>query len=191
MIKLVAALGNPGFKYADTRHNIGWMVVECLSFADELHWQQKFNGQYAAAHIDGEKILFLKPETYMNLSGRSVGPAAQFFDIEVEEILVIHDDLELPFGVLGFKQGGGLGGHNGLRSVTAALGSQDFNRLRLGISRPDHSDITAHVLSPFSEDEAALLPPFLEEAATLLEQSLTADFHTVAARFRKEKIIDL
>lgn len=189
MIKLVAALGNPGIQYADTRHNIGWMVLEYLSFADDLHWQRKFNGHYSGVNIGERKVFFLKPETYMNLSGQCLLPMVEFFKLEVEEILVLHDDLELPFGTLGFKQGGGLAGHNGLRSVAAALESRDFNRLRLGISRPAHSDITSYVLSSFSGDEEAVLPLFLEGAARLLEQSLSEEFRIFTLKYKKEKII--
>ncbi len=190
MIKLVAALGNMGLDYVDTRHNIAWMILEYLSFADDLHWQRKFNGHYAQKTIDGEKVFFLKPETYMNRSGDSVLPLMQFFKIELGEILVIHDDLELPFGTLGFKDGGGLGGHNGLRSVSGVLGTRDFKRLRLGISRPSHSDITSYVLGPFSKDERIVLPTFLEQAAELLEQSLEEEFDSMAKTYRKKKILE-
>jgi len=189
MIKLVAALGNMGMEYADTRHNVAWMLLEHLSFADELHWQRKFNGHYAHITMDGEKVYFLKPETYMNRSGQSVLPLMQFFKIQLDEILVVHDDLELPFGTLGFKDGGGLGGHNGLRSVSGVLGSQNYKRLRLGISRPSHGDITSYVLGPFDRDEQAVLPTFLEEAAVLLEKSLEEDFDTMEKTYRKKKIL--
>jgi PTH1 family peptidyl-tRNA hydrolase len=189
-VKLIAALGNPGMEYAETRHNIAWLLLEHLAFADELHWQRKFNGHYAAYSTGADKIFFLAPETFMNLSGKSVAEAAQFYKIEVAEILVIHDELELPFGVLGFKQGGGLGGHNGLRSITASLGSRDFKRLRLGISRPAHSDITGYVLRRFNEDEAAVLPTFLEAAAGYLEEAMAgADFDEMVKMHRKERII--
>ena len=190
MIKLVAALGNTGLDYADTRHNIAWMLLEHLSFGDDLHWQRKFNGHYAYETIDGQKVYFLKPETFMNRSGNSVLPLMQFFKIELEEILVIHDDLELPFGTLGFKDGGGLGGHNGLRSVSGVLGTRDFKRLRLGISRPSHSDITSYVLGPFSKDEKIVLPTFLEQAAELLEQSFEEEFDSMAKQYRKKKILE-
>ncbi len=190
MIKLVAALGNMGMEYADTRHNIAWMLLEHLSFADNLHWLRKFNGHYAYKIFDGEKVYFLKPETFMNRSGQSVLPLMKFFKIELEEILVVHDDLELPFGTLGFKEGGGLGGHNGLRSVSEVLGTRDYKRLRLGISRPSHSDITSYVLGPFDRDERAVLPTFLEEAAILLEKSLEDEFDSIARTYRKKKILE-
>ena len=188
-ITLVAALGNHGNQYETTRHNIAWQMVRFLPFYDELEWKRKFNGEYASIVIDNRKIFFLKPHTYMNLSGQSLVPMMQFFNIEIEQVLVIHDDLELDFGVLGFKGGGGLGGHNGLRSVAAALGTRDFKRMRLGISRPPHSDITSYVLGNFSPDERAVLPTFLEEASELLETCLTDDFDAMVKKYRKKDTI--
>lgn len=189
-ISLVAVLGNPGTQYEATRHNIAWQMVEYLSFSDDLDWKGKFKGEYAPVSIDGEKVYFLAPQTYMNLSGESLLPMMQFFKIPLEEILVVHDELELDYGVLGFKQGGGLAGHNGLRSIASVLGTRDFKRLRLGISRPSHGDITPYVLGKFSPDEQAVLPTFLEGAADLLEKCLTQDFAVMAKQYRKEKIIE-
>jgi PTH1 family peptidyl-tRNA hydrolase len=190
-IKVVAALGNMGAKYARTRHNIAWQMIECLSFYDELDWHEKFNGVYATYLVPGrlEKAYFLKPMTFMNLSGKSLAALMNFFRVEPEEVLVIHDELELDYGVIGFKRSGGLGGHNGLRSVTESLGTRDFNRLRLGISRPPHRDITSYVLGPFSEDERIVLPTFLEESARLLEECLVKGFDALEKSHRKERII--
>lgn len=188
-ISLVAVLGNPGAQYEATRHNIAWQMVEHLSFFNDLDWKEKFKGEYASVSINGGKVYFLAPLTYMNRSGDSVLPMMQFFKIPMEEILVVHDELELDFGVLGFKQGGGLAGHNGLRSIASVLGTRDFKRLRLGISRPSHGDITSYVLGNFSSDERAVLPTFLEGAAELLEKCLAEDFDVMAERYRKEKII--
>ena len=189
-ISLVAVLGNPGAQYQTTRHNIAWQMVEYLSFFNNLDWKEKFKGEYATVSINGEKIYLLAPLTYMNRSGDSLLPMMQFFKIPMEEILVVHDELELDFGVLGFKQGGGLAGHNGLRSIASVLGTRDFKRLRLGISRPSHGDITSYVLGNFSTDERAVLPTFLEGAADLLEKCLTEDFAVMAKKYRKEKIIE-
>lgn len=189
-ISLVAVLGNPGAQYEKTRHNIAWQMVEYLSFFDDLNWKEKFKGEYTTASIDGRKVYFLAPLTYMNRSGESLLAMMQFFKIPMEEVLVVHDELELDFGVLGFKQGGGLAGHNGLRSITSVLGTRDFKRLRLGISRPSHSDITSYVLGNFSPDETAVLPTFLEGAADLLEKCLTEDFAVMAKQYRKEKLLE-
>jgi PTH1 family peptidyl-tRNA hydrolase len=190
MISLVAALGNPGPQYAFSRHNIAWQMITCLSFYEELDWKEKFKGEYAIHRFEDEGIFFLKPWTYMNLSGQSLVALMNYYQVEPEEVLVIHDELELDFGVIGFKRGGGLGGHNGLRSTAACLGTRDFNRMRLGISRPSHPDITSYVLGPFTEDEEAVLPTYLEEAAKLLEVCLTEGFDAVEKTYRKKQLIE-
>ncbi|HLP45185.1 MAG TPA: aminoacyl-tRNA hydrolase [Candidatus Deferrimicrobium sp.] len=188
-ITLVAALGNPGNQYAATRHNIAQQLIEKLSFFPELEWQHKFKGEYSSIVIGGRKVYFLAPLTYMNLSGESLQPMMQFFRIPLEEVLVIHDELELDFGVLGFKQGGGLAGHNGLRSIAAVLGTRDFKRMRLGISRPAHTDITSYVLGNFSPGEQAILPTYLEEAAKILEICLVEDFNSIVKKYRKQNLL--
>jgi PTH1 family peptidyl-tRNA hydrolase len=189
IVTLVAVLGNPGKQYEKTRHNIAWQMMEYISFFDDLVWHEKFKGEYTSISMDGRKVYFLAPQTYMNRSGDSLLPMMQFFKIPVDEILVVHDELELGFGVMGFKQDGGLAGHNGLRSVSTVLGTRDFKRMRLGISRPSHNDITSYVLGNFSEDEQAVLPTFLEGAAKLLELCLVSDFDTMAKEYKKKKII--
>lgn len=189
MIKLIVALGNPGQKYAFTRHSIAWQLLEHLSFFNSLSWQTKFKGEYSTQSIGGEKIFFLKPQTYMNLSGESVQPFAHFFKIKFDEILVIHDDIELDFGVIGFKTGGGLAGHNGLRSVANSLGTRDFKRMRLGISRPSHGEVEAYVLSNFSDDEKMVLPIYLGKAAQILEQCFLENFDLVEKKHKKEMLL--
>jgi PTH1 family peptidyl-tRNA hydrolase len=189
MAKLVAALGNPGVRYANTRHNIAWQLLENLSFYENLEWKDKFKGEYARHSLSGEKIFFLKPLIYMNRSGESIRELISFFKIDLEDVLVLHDDLELDFGVTGFKRNGGLAGHNGLRSIASCLGTKDFNRMRLGISRPSHSDITSYVLGSFSEDEQVVLPTYLEAAAALLELYLTQGFDMVEEQYKKKRVI--
>ena len=177
LISLVAFLGNYGSEYSKTRHNVAWLFEESLGFARNLNWQKKFKGQFGslerstvALHleklseksINGEKatsgkIYFLKPETYMNLSGESIVEIAQFFKIKPEEILIVHDELELAPGFVSLKWAGGLGGHNGLRSAKACLGTADFWRFRFGIGRPNHSDIASFVLSAITNDEKIIL----------------------------------
>ena len=133
MIKLAAFLGNPGSGYARNRHNAGRMTAQALPFYSSLSFQKKYNGLYTV----NNGIHLIMPETYMNLSGISVQAAAAFFKIEIEEIIVVHDELELPLGTISLKKGGGLGGHNGLRSMNKSFGSADFWRLRVGIGRPE------------------------------------------------------
>ena len=152
---LVAGLGNPGREYASTRHNVGWMVVDELVRRRDGSWRSKFSGQLAEVRLGEAKLALLEPETYMNESGKSIGAAARFFKVPVESVLVVHDDVDLDEGRLQVKQGGGLAGHNGLRSIAQALGSQDFLRLRIGVGRPGRGDrrsVADFVLAPFSPE---------------------------------------
>jgi peptidyl-tRNA hydrolase, PTH1 family len=137
---LVAGLGNPGREYADTRHNVGWMVLDELARRHGGSWKKKFSGKLAEVRIDGARIALLKPETYMNESGRSIRTAAKFFKTPVARVLVVHDDVDLEEGRLQARPGGGLAGHNGLRSIAHELGSRDFLRLRVGVGRPGRGD---------------------------------------------------
>jgi PTH1 family peptidyl-tRNA hydrolase len=149
---LVVGLGNPGRQYARNRHNVGWMVVEELARRHGGSWRSKFSGQIADIRVDGHKVGLFKPETYMNESGRAVRTAAQFFKLEPDAILVVHDESDLEAGRLQVRAGGGLAGHNGLRSVTQHLGTQDFLRLRVGVGRPERGDprpLADYVLADF------------------------------------------
>jgi PTH1 family peptidyl-tRNA hydrolase len=189
MDRLIVGLGNPGSKYHHTRHNIGWDVFEELSFARDLKWSDKFKGQYAVYNNGGDKIYFLKPQTFMNLSGESLQPMMAFFKISIENILVVHDELDLPFGTLAFKNGGGLAGHNGLKSITALLGSQEFKRVRLGIGRPVHGDVSNWVLSGYTGEDKDFFEPFLKGAALALEEYIKIGFDKAATVYSKKKIV--
>ncbi len=189
MIRLVAFLGNPGIEYSMTRHNIAWLLAEAGGYLDSLSWQKKFSGYYAENNFYGEKIYFLKPYTYMNRSGNSVQLLASFYKIAPEEILIIHDEIELDFGFLSFKRNGGLAGHNGLRSVSQSLSTRDFMRFRLGVSKPDHSDISSYVLSKFLPEQREQLPLFFQKATDALELCLNNGFESVETKFRKVKVI--
>lgn len=151
---LVVGLGNPGSGYAANRHNIGFMAADELvrrySFGP---WRKKFQGQISEGELNGEKVLVLKPETFMNLSGQSVGEVLRFYKIPIEDVIVLHDELDLPPGKLRVKRGGGHGGHNGLRSIDAHCG-KEYRRVRLGIGHPgDKSRVHGHVLGDFSKAE--------------------------------------
>jgi peptidyl-tRNA hydrolase, PTH1 family len=155
---LVVGLGNPGREYAGHRHNVGWMVVDELARRHGASWKGKFSGQLAELRLDGHRVGLLKPETFMNESGRSVGAAARFFKLEPDAILVVHDDMDLEPGRLQVRSGGGLAGHNGLRSIAAHLKTPDFLRLRVGVGRPGRGDPRKgadYVLSNFTADEDA------------------------------------
>jgi len=149
---LVAGLGNPGREYAATRHNVGWLVVDEVARRHGGSWRSKFSGQLAEVRLDGLRLALLKPETYMNESGRSIGAAVRFFKVEPESLLVVHDDVDLEEGRLQARLGGGLAGHNGLRSIAQVLSTQDFLRLRIGVGRPGRGDrrsVADFVLAPF------------------------------------------
>ena len=146
---LVAGLGNPGREYERTRHNVGWLVVDELARRLAGSWRSKFSGRLAEVRLAERKLALLKPETFMNDSGRSVGAAARFFKTAPEHVLLVHDDVDLEEGRLQARLGGGLAGHNGLKSLRQGLGSADFARVRVGVGRPDSTDpdiVAAYVL---------------------------------------------
>ncbi|MDR2729789.1 MAG: aminoacyl-tRNA hydrolase [Treponema sp.] len=211
MIQLIAFLGNPGLEYARNRHNAAWLLAQALPFYDSLSWRKKFKGLYVLY----QEIHFLKPETFMNLSGESVFTAASFFKIDIKDILIIHDELELPAGTLSLKFSGGLGGHNGLRSMRKCFGNADFWRLRIGIGRPvtpvkhekesegsgtagqfsdndDNEDsgmsVYDWVLSDFSHEETEKLNPVLDAGAGLVNQLLIAEPDTLLKEWAKKRI---
>jgi PTH1 family peptidyl-tRNA hydrolase len=198
MIELVAFLGNHGREYARNRHNAGFLLAERLPFYSSLKWRKKYKGLYASLEVKfmppgprppQERVQFLMPETYMNLSGDSVAEAASFFKITPERILVVHDELELALGQGAFKFGGGLGGHNGLRSIKARFGTAGFWRLRIGIGRPNHDDISGWVLSDFSAAELSALDPVLETCAGALADALVNGPELLLPEWNKKKIV--
>ena len=124
--RLIVALGNPGNEYVHTRHNIAWEALGFLENSIQLIWKEKFNGHFASINKNDEKIYFLRPYTFMNLSGKSVQPLTHYFKVKLENILVVHDEIDMPFGTLSFKKGGGLAGHNGLKSIAQCMGGNNF-----------------------------------------------------------------
>jgi PTH1 family peptidyl-tRNA hydrolase len=176
---LVAGLGNPGREYDRTRHNAGWLVLDELARRHGGSWRSKFSGSLSEVRVGDARVALLKPETYMNESGQSLGAAARFFKVEPEQVLVVHDDVDLETGRLQARAGGGLAGHNGLRSLAQHLGSQDFLRLRIGVGRPGRGDprsVADWVLSPFApEDDAeALVSRSADAAETIVGEGLEA-----------------
>src|SRR3954454_3164472 len=155
---LIAGLGNPGREYERTRHNAGWMAIDELARRHGGSFRSKFDGQLSEIRLDGLRLALLKPETYMNVSGKSISAAGRFFKVEPDSLLVGHDDVDLEAGRLQARAGGGLPGHNGLRSIATALGTQDFLRLRIGVGRPGRGDrrpVADYVLSAFDPAEDA------------------------------------
>ncbi|MCM2358282.1 MAG: aminoacyl-tRNA hydrolase [Geobacteraceae bacterium] len=168
--KLIVGLGNPGPKYQWTRHNAGFMVLDELSRRAAIPLARKtFSALYGEGNYRGERLLLLKPQTFMNLSGRSVNPALHFHRLSLQDLIVIHDDLDIPFGRIKLKEGGGHAGHNGLRSLMQELGGGQFLRIRIGVGRPLQGDAADYVLSPFGRDEMNVLPRILEGAVDFLE----------------------
>ena len=176
---LVVGLGNPGREHERDRHNVGWMVVDELARRTDARWRGKFSGQLAEVRLDGLRLALLEPETFMNDSGRSVAAAARFFKVEPEAMLVVHDDVDLESGRLQARAGGGLAGHNGLRSLAQALGTQDFLRLRIGVGRPGRGDprsVADYVLSPFDaeQDAETLVSRSADAVETLAREGVEA-----------------
>ena len=172
-IKLIVGLGNPGDKYTDTRHNTGEWLIERLArrFNVSLNPESKFFGKTARTLVNGKEVRLLVPTTFMNLSGKAVGALASFYRIKPEEILVVHDELDLPPGTAKLKQGGGHGGHNGLKDIVAQLGNNNnFYRLRIGIGHPGHRDLLAgYVLNKPSPADRDALEKVLDEATDCVE----------------------
>lgn len=173
---LLVGLGNPGPEYQLSRHNIGFLVLDALAEAEGFRWSRSPLSETSEGTISGNRVLLLKPMTYMNLSGRAVAPVVRELGIALERVLVVHDDLDLPFGRLRFRKDGGDGGHKGVRSVAEAIGG-DFLRLKVGIGRPQRKEeVIDYVLSPFSQEQMERLPQLLERTTeailSLLEEGL-------------------
>jgi peptidyl-tRNA hydrolase, PTH1 family len=174
---LVAGLGNPGREYERTRHNVGWLVADELVRRHGGSFRGKFSGQLAETRLDDLRLALLKPETYMNESGRSIGAATKFFKVDPGDLLVVHDDVDLEPGRIQARLGGGLAGHNGLRSIAQAIGTNDFLRLRIGVGRPGRGDqrsVADYVLGNFEPeiDADALIERAAEAVETIARDGL-------------------
>ena len=204
MIELVTFLGNPGKEYSKNRHNAGFLLADREPFYSSLSLKKKFKGLYAVSNTVSSAIRdgihFIKPGTFMNLSGKSVSEAASFFKIKTGSILVVHDELELPLGTISLKFSGGLGGHNGLRSLKAHFGNADFWRIRIGIGRPDSRlpgeggppgsgrGIADWVLTNFGEDELETLDLVLKTGVELLSKALSCEPESLLPQWAKKKV---
>jgi PTH1 family peptidyl-tRNA hydrolase len=174
---LVAGLGNPGREYERHRHNVGYMVADELGLRHGGSWRGKFSARLSEVRLDALRLALLEPQTFMNESGRSVAAAARFFKVDPESLLVVHDEVDLEPGRLQARRGGGLAGHNGLRSIARSLGTQDFLRLRIGVGRPgrgDPRDVSDYVLSAFDpeEDVEALVSRAADAVETIAREGL-------------------
>lgn len=189
-MKLIAGLGNPGAKYDGTRHNIGFMVAERLAQKHGIALKKKgHQGVYGVGRIAGQEVTILLPQTYMNLSGASVGSACKSLGVLPGDLIVVHDDIDLSFGVLKIKAGGGHGGHNGIRSIREVLGSGDFVRVKVGVGRPvAGGDVAGHVLRPFAAEERNQLDNVLANSAGAVEALLSGGLQPAMNEFNNRDI---
>ena len=186
-IKLIVGLGNPGQKYEQTRHNIGFMVVDrlttnfCAEMANHLRWRARM------AKVPGTGAILLKPQTFMNESGQSVGAALRFYKLQPEQVLVVYDDVSIPFCSLRFRMAGSAGGHNGIKSIISHLGSDRFPRLKVGIGNDTRNSTTGHVLGKFSTDECNQLENTLATAAEAVQLALSGGVEVAANTYNTRK----
>jgi PTH1 family peptidyl-tRNA hydrolase len=188
-IQLVVGLGNPGPQYEKTRHNAGFWFIDAIARAHgiTLKFENKFHGEVGKGCIDGEEVWLLKPLTFMNKSGQGIAALARFYKIDAENILIAHDELDLPPGTVRLKKGGGHGGHNGLRDTIAQLGSKEFQRLRLGIGHPGHaSQVSGYVLSKASGSDQQLLEQAIDKAIDNLSLMLSGDLQKAMNRLHSQ-----
>ena len=212
MIQLIAFLGNYGREYADTRHNVAWLFLESLKFSQRISWSEKYKAEFYSVDYEifanwvkefgmleklpsipesaPKKLYFMKPLTYMNLSGEAIGEAARFFKIPASDILVVHDEIELPLGTISLKWSGGLGGHNGLRSTKSVLATADFWRLRFGVGKPANGNVADYVLGSFTADEKIILSQVFAATEELFAKVLLSkNPENLISSWGKKKVI--
>ncbi|MBI5303147.1 MAG: aminoacyl-tRNA hydrolase [Chloroflexi bacterium] len=183
-MKLIAGLGNPGARYARSRHNVGFMIVERFARAHDLSFARKrFNAEIAEGSVGGGRVMLAKPQTFMNLAGDAIGKLFAFYKIASHDLLVIYDDLDLPLGKMRMRPKGGAGGHHGMESIIARIGTSDFPRLRVGIGRPDPNADVDHVLGDFEGDERALMDETFARAADAIDAWLREGLNAAMNKF--------
>lgn len=184
-MKMIVGLGNPGKKYENTKHNVGFMVVDQLAKEHGAVFKKNtFEAEVADYFFNGEKILLVKPLTFMNESGRAVGPLMTYFGIYLEELVVIADDLDMELGKLRLRQKGSAGGHNGLKSIISHIGTQEFNRIKIGIGRPNGKTVVNHVLSTFGKEEMPVIANSVARATEAVDDYVSGnDFLQTMNRF--------
>lgn len=187
-MKLIVGLGNPGARYETTRHNVGFLAIDRLVDAwGASGGGKKFEAEVYSCSVGGEKIVLAKPQTFMNLSGRSVGPMLSFYKIEPSDLIVIHDELDLPPMSLRIKRGGGAGGHNGIKSIDEHLGSQDYYRVRIGIGKPERGNGADYVLDQYSDQELNELDPKLDDVKNICEMLLRGEMTCAMNLYHKRE----
>lgn len=177
IMKMIVGLGNIGTRYDETRHNTGFMVVDQLARDYHLgaftHLKQE--AVAVSGVINGEKVMLVKPTTFMNDSGRAVGPLVDYYDIDLDDLVIVNDDLDMPVGKVRLKTHGASGGHNGLKSIISALGTKNFNRVKVGIDHPQHGTVVSHVLGKFSKEERPKFDQAVEQAEHALEDWINGE----------------
>jgi len=188
--KLIVGLGNPGPKYLWTRHNAGFIVLDRFASLTGIPVTRKsFSGLYGEGEFKGNRLLLLKPQTYMNLSGRSVAEALRFHKLATSDLIVLHDELDIPFGQIKLKTDGGHGGHNGLRSLHQELGSGDYSRLRIGIGKPLHGNMADYVLTNFGKNEMNDLPQLVDGVVDALEMLIVEGMPKTMSLYNNKNLI--
>ncbi len=185
-MKLIVGLGNPGCEYENTRHNIGFMILDNYAKYKNVNFIEKFNGLYAETNINGEEVILLKPLSYMNLSGEVVSKYLSYFKIKVEDMLVINDDLDLDFGKIRLRENGSSGGHNGLKNIALNIKTEDFKRVKFGISNNKNMDTKDYVLGSFSKEEKEILEDKKETMINILKDFISLDFDRLMNKYNKK-----
>ncbi len=183
-MKLIVGLGNPGHEYENTRHNIGFRMID--QFASKLGvsiTKSKFNGLYAETFVNDEKVVLLKPQSYINLSGEVIHKFVDFYKIAIDDILVIHDDLDLPIGIYKIKQKGSSGGHNGLKNIELHLGTQEYKRIKIGISNNKNMDTKDYVLGKLSKEEEIVIEEIEKKVLSILDDYFQVSFSELMSKY--------
>lgn len=168
-MKMIVGLGNIGLKYNNTRHNMGFMAIDNFAKGQDINYKHQNEAMVGSLKYSNETILLVKPETYMNESGRAVGPLMTYYKLELDDLLVIYDDMDIPVGKLRLRMKGSSGGHNGIKSMISHLGTEKFNRLKIGIDRPNRESVINYVLGKFSDDQKLDLEKGLEKSIEILD----------------------
>lgn len=188
-MKIIAGLGNPGAEYAKTRHNVGFMLVDALAAklgADD--WREKYDAMVLETRIGLEKVLLVKPLTYMNESGRAIGPLLSWYKLEAEDLIVVHDDMDIPAGTIRIRKKGSAGGHNGIKSLLAHVGDEHFARVRIGIGRPLPGwTVIHHVLAPFPSEDVPKIKEAIDYLLPAVECIVTEDVDMAMNKFNPHK----
>ncbi len=183
-IKLVVGLGNPGRKYNKTRHNMGFMVLDNIAKRLELGpWKEKYGGLFIDCYVGFDKVIFLKPQNYINLSGDVMIEYVKFFDIKLDDIVIVSDDLDLPLGMLKLKEKGSSGGHNGLKNIESQLGTNEYKRIKIGISNDKTIDTKDYVLSKLTKEELKVLSLTIEKASDAVLASFRTPFQELMSKY--------